>query len=313
MFSYNNAGFCVLGRIVEVLRGKPFDECLRERLFAPLGLTHAAPGPYEAILYRVAVGHLQPGPDDEPRPAPMWALARSNGPAGAMLAMRPRDLLGFAQLHLSGGKAPDGGAVLGTGTVEAMRQPQVKLPPLGMMGDAWGLGWELYDMAGRAVIGHDGGTIGQAAFLRMVPDRDVAVTLLTNGGDVIGLYTALLGHLLRELAGVELPALPRPVAEPEPVGAEEAARYAGSYASDVAELTVSRDGDGRLWLEQVPKGLLADIGGQVERYELVRLTGSTFVPAQARRGVHTPHAFVGDDGTGRALYLHSGRATRRAT
>ena len=25
MFSYNNAGFCVLGRIVEVLRGKPFD------------------------------------------------------------------------------------------------------------------------------------------------------------------------------------------------------------------------------------------------------------------------------------------------
>jgi len=32
MFSYNNAGFCVLGRIIEVLRGKPFDQALREHL-----------------------------------------------------------------------------------------------------------------------------------------------------------------------------------------------------------------------------------------------------------------------------------------
>ena len=46
MFSYNNAGLLVLGRLVEVLRGKPYDECLRERLFQPLGLTHAATGPY---------------------------------------------------------------------------------------------------------------------------------------------------------------------------------------------------------------------------------------------------------------------------
>jgi hypothetical protein len=28
--------------------------------------------------------------------------------------------------------------------------------------------------------------------------------------------------------------------------------------------------------------------------------------------MHIPHAFVGDDGDGRALYLHIGRAVRRA-
>ena len=27
--------------------------------------------------------------------------------------------------------------------------------------------------------------------------------------------------------------------------------------------------------------------------------------------MYLPHAFVGDDGTGRALYLHTGRADRR--
>ena len=57
MWSYNNAAFCVLGRMVEVLRGKPYDAALREHLIEPLGITHAATSPYEAILFRAAVGH----------------------------------------------------------------------------------------------------------------------------------------------------------------------------------------------------------------------------------------------------------------
>src|SRR4051794_11037905 len=74
MFSYNNAGYCVLGRLVEVVRGKPFGACLREHLFTPLGLTHAAYGADEAILFRTAVGHMEPEPDAPLQPAPVWAL-----------------------------------------------------------------------------------------------------------------------------------------------------------------------------------------------------------------------------------------------
>src|SRR3954466_2599146 len=112
MFSYNNAGFCVLGRLVEVLRESTYDECLKERIFAPLGLTHAATGPYDAILHRAAVGHIELEPGAGSQPAPVWALPRSNSPAGAMLAMRPRDLLAFAAMHLEDGKAGDGTQVL---------------------------------------------------------------------------------------------------------------------------------------------------------------------------------------------------------
>jgi CubicO group peptidase (beta-lactamase class C family) len=169
MFSYNNAGYCVLGRIVEVLREKPFDACVREHLFTPLGLTHAANGADEAILYRAAVGHIEPAPGADPQPAPVWSLMRSNAPAGAMLAMRPRDLLAFAQMHVDGGKAADGTRVLSAESVAAMQQRQVELPYLGLMGDAWGLGWEQFDWSGGPVIGHDGSTIGQNAFLRIVP------------------------------------------------------------------------------------------------------------------------------------------------
>ena len=52
------AGFAVLGRLVEVVRAKPYDAVLREQLFTPLGLAHAASDPYEAILHRAAVGHV---------------------------------------------------------------------------------------------------------------------------------------------------------------------------------------------------------------------------------------------------------------
>jgi CubicO group peptidase (beta-lactamase class C family) len=307
-FSYNNAAFCVLGRVVEVLRDKPFGECLREHLFTPLGLTYASPSPYEAILHRAAVGHIQPTPDADPQPAPIWALAPSNAPAGAMLAMRARDLITFARMHFSGGAADDGTTVLSPESVKAMQERQVELPPLGLMGTSWGLGWEIYDWPGGTVIGHDGGTIGQAAMLRLVPDRGVAIALVTNGGNPISVYTELFSHLLRELAGVEMPALPTPPAEPEPF---DATRYVGTDASEVVELTVSQDEDGRVWLEQTPKGILAELGGTSERRELVRLDGDTLVPVQAQMGMHAPHVFVGDDGTGRALYVHNGRATRR--
>jgi CubicO group peptidase (beta-lactamase class C family) len=308
MFSYNNAGYCVLGRVIEVLRGKPFDACVREHLFGPLGLTHAANGADEAILFRAAVGHVQPAPGADPVPAPVWALARSNAPAGSMLTMRARDLLAFARMHLDGGTAADGTAVLSAAGVAAMQQPQVTLPPLGLMGDAWGLGWELFDWPGGPVVGHDGNTIGQAAFLRLVPGRDVAVALLTNGGNPFALYTEIFTRVLRDLAGVDMPPLPVPPAEPETVDVE---RYLGTYTCDVVELVVERDDDGRLWVEQRPRGLMSELGGQVERHELVHLSDDRFIPVQSQLGIHLPHVFVGDDGTGHALYIHSGRAIRR--
>jgi hypothetical protein len=69
------------------------------------------------------------------------------------------------------------------------------------------------------VVGHDGGTIGQSAFLRVVPDAGVAVALLTNGRP-ISLFRELCGGLLAEAAGVELPVEAVPLAEQPPVDPE---------------------------------------------------------------------------------------------
>ena len=184
----------------------------------------------------------------------------------------------------------------------------MELPDLGLIGNAWGLGWEIFDWEGAPVVGHDGGTIGQSAFLRIVPGTGVAVAILTNGGSPVSLYSALMTKILAEIAGVTMPALPVPPAAPVDVDLE---RILGTYSSSVSDSVVRQDEDGRIWLERTMKGIFAELGPAPAPFELVGWNGDSLVPALPERGMHMPHAFVGDDGSGRALYLHTGRADRR--
>ena len=308
MWSYNNAGFTVLGRLVEVLRAKPYDVCLRTHLVEPLGIDHVATSPYEAILFRAAVGHIPPGQDQPEQPAPVWALSRSTIPAGSMLAMNPRTLLAFARMHLDDGRAADGTPVLATGTAARMRAREAVLPELGHFGDSWGLGFERFDTGDGLVVGHDGATIGQYAFLRMVPDAGVAVALLTNGGDAAALFADVGGHVLSELANRRLPVLPTPAADPRRV---DATAYVGTYSCDVADLRVSQDDDGRIWLDETPKGIAVEFGDTPSRSELVHYRDDTLIAVRPDRGMHRLRAFLGAE-TGRASYLHTGRAVARA-
>ena len=176
-----------------------------------------------------------------------------------------------------------------------------------MPGAGWGLGWEIMNDTGT-VIGHDGGTIGQAAFLRVVPDRGVAAVLLTNGGDAASLYLSLLPGLIEDLTGIVLPAPAQVPAACEPF---DASRYLGAYSSHVADLTVTQDAAGRVWLHDTPKNIFTQLGPPSPPRELVHLTGDTLIVREHPGLAHPVYAFLGDDSHGRARYLHGGRATRR--
>ncbi|HUQ59180.1 serine hydrolase domain-containing protein, partial [Lentzea sp.] len=93
VFSYSNSGYTVLGRLVEVLRGKPFHDVLRSELVTPLQLKTVATDVYEAILHRAAIGHT------DGVPATKWAVSYSTAPSGSHLAMSARDLMEFVRLH----------------------------------------------------------------------------------------------------------------------------------------------------------------------------------------------------------------------
>jgi CubicO group peptidase (beta-lactamase class C family) len=254
--SYCNAGYIFLGRLIEVLRGQTWDQVLRERIFVPLGLSTAGTLPEEALLYGAATGHVTP-PGKEQQVAPVWGIFRSCGPAGLIHATA-RDVITFAQLHLADGVSADGTRVLSAESAAAMRQPQIAVPDPYTLGSHWGLSWILMTWDGREVYGHDGNTIGQAAFLRIVPDAGVAVSLLTNGGHTHDLFLDLYDEILGELAGVHVPPRLEPPAERPDV---DLAVHAGRYVREGVEATLTVDGDHLLLKSKATGELSEALGG----------------------------------------------------
>ncbi|WP_350280794.1 serine hydrolase domain-containing protein [Kribbella sp. HUAS MG21] len=301
-FSYNNAGYVVLGRIAEVLLGKPYHQLIRERIAVPLELEHVATIPDEALLYRAALGHVAPKPGDPLRAAPVWSLVHAMAPAGSLLAMTARDLLTFGRAYLDA-------TLLDRATIDGLWEPQIDVPAIGGFAQHWGLGWMIFDVEGGRLYGHDGGTVGQSAFFRLVPDKGVAVALLTNGGSPGALYDDLVGHILRETAGVELPARPVPPTEPVEISPE---LVTGRYAGVLTQSTFTVE-DGEFWVLDEAVGEEARVLiPEPRRTRLVALDDTRLIAAEPERGTHEVIAFR-DPVDGRATYtFRGGRLTRRS-
>jgi CubicO group peptidase (beta-lactamase class C family) len=256
--SYCNTGYSLLGRMLELLDGAVWDAVLRQRLLGPLGLRHTVTLPEEALLHRAAVGHIG-RPGEDPKPTRLWTLQRAAGPAG-LICSTATDVLTFAQLHLDGGTTANGERLLSAGSVAAMQEPQAEIPdPYALGAQHWGLGWFLMDWGGTRLYGHDGGTVGQSAQLRVLPDQGAAVCILMNGGRAPASFARrVLEAVVRPLAGVGPPPPPPP---PEVTPDLDLDRFVGGYERLSCRLEVTRKDDdpGALMLTHTPTGELADL------------------------------------------------------
>jgi CubicO group peptidase (beta-lactamase class C family) len=243
-YSYSNSGFVVLGRIIEILDGQSWDESLRERLVGPLGILRTVTLPEEAILHRAAVGHRSGG-----TPVGVWNLPRGVGPAGLITAAAG-DLLTFARLHLDGGVTAEGKRVVSEAAVTAMQSAGALIPEFSAPGSAVGLGWRLSRWGERTIIGHDGDTIGQSAYLRIDPEAKVAACLLTNATESETLYREVFSEVFGSLTGATMPPPPRPAASGPRTGeAPDLQRHAGHYERVSRQFDVSvREGQLRMTL-----------------------------------------------------------------
>jgi CubicO group peptidase (beta-lactamase class C family) len=296
-YSYCNSGFVLLGRIIEVLDDRVWDDSLRARLIEPLGLTQTVTLPEEAIMHRAAVGHRERPRDDEPVPA--WVLARSLGPAG-LITSSVHDVLAFARMHLDGGVADGGSRVLAEDAAAAMREPQFPIPGAGGDGGHIGLGWRLQDWNGP-VFGHDGNTEGQSAYLRVDPEHRVAACLLTNASNGDPLYERLFAEVFGEYSGLRLPASPAPLAAATDGtgGADLAgagldlARHAGRYERTSRRFDVAVR-DGHLQAVIATTGEIAAVrDSEPERLDLypADTTGDLFVCRSHEDESWTPVSF----------------------
>lgn len=148
----------ILGRLVEVWSGQPFEEFLAERLFGPLGMTDTvfwADGERTdrlTTVYRLddGSGELYPWAIEEVPFTERPALIEG----GVGLLSTVMDYLRFSQMFLNGGTL-DGVRVLEPETVALMTRNHVPdtVMPLSrsgyMAGSGWGLGFNVVLDAGR--------------------------------------------------------------------------------------------------------------------------------------------------------------------
>jgi CubicO group peptidase (beta-lactamase class C family) len=234
VWSYNNSGFYLAGRVIEVLAEKPYETVARELLLEPLGMTSSFFFAADVITHRFAVGHItRQRKSSVARP---WALARCANAAGGLVSS-VEDVLRYARFHLGDGTAGGGTRIVSGESLRAMREPQAEIG--GLDRDAVGIAWMIRDRGGKRVVGHDGGTMGQVARLWIVPEEGFAVVVHTNSDEG--------GHITLDASTAALDAYcgiehsePEPVARPAP----ELQEYLGRYDSQLAEVELEAEDGG---------------------------------------------------------------------
>jgi CubicO group peptidase (beta-lactamase class C family) len=95
---------------------------------------------------------------------------------------------------LFNGVAPNGRRILSDAALAAMREPDSSArSTLASSGSFQGLGWRGFDSRGHRILEHDG---GRHNTLSVVPLRNLAVAVMTNGPGGHGLHDELAGHLI---------------------------------------------------------------------------------------------------------------------
>jgi len=243
-WSYNNAGFSVAGRVIETVTGTSINAAIRDLVFKPLGLAHAGTTAGDFIANRFAVGHLNRA-DNPPALQRPFAPATSVTAGGVGVCIE--DLLSYARFHLGDGRAASGERVLRRETLEQMRTAQLHKQSTD---DDIGIAWHLRTVGGIRTAAHGGTLGGHILLLELVPERNLAIGILTNANVGWRLIQDVERAALKSYAGAAfsmnqaishrglvetLPAVEPLAAQPDP------APYIGRYVRPMNAVVVRAD------------------------------------------------------------------------
>ncbi len=243
-WSYSNTGYNLAAIIVARVSGKSFAEFSRERIFAPLGMTHTSwRDDYTRIVKHRAIAYEQ-GADGYHEDMPFENVHGNGG-----LLTTVGDLLRWNENFVS--------PVVGDKAFIAEEQTP------GRFNDGreheYALGLYVRPYRGVPEVGHSGSTAGYRAYLARYPNQHLSVAVLCNAGNanatqyahsIAELYLgSALGPAPSAPARAPSPAQVRPMTDPE--------QFVGRYFSSEAEteLTVALD-RGQLVMKRRPDSIL---------------------------------------------------------
>ena len=165
-FNYNNADYFVLGRIIERLDGKTYEEALTERILRPLGLKDTGMLHWDAILERLAPTYFFR--DDTKTLVNDMPVYYENWYAAAGMYSTVADLLIFAD-------ALYGGRLTKPESLEKLLTPGLDDYGYGLWSYSFTRDGKKYKVAKRP-----GSVMGANGVLYRLIDRNATIVLLSN-------------------------------------------------------------------------------------------------------------------------------------
>ncbi len=241
-WSYNNAGFNIAARTIEVVTKKPYEQAVQETLLDPLGLKMTYFFPSDILItHRFVVGHSRDG--QKVKVARPWAIGRAGNGVGGVVST-VRDLLKYARFQMGDGKSENGKRVIRQRSLKAMRIPQVDSGGRGQMC----ITWFMRQADGLQIFSHGGATHGQQAGFYYIPEKDFALAILANSDDGGIITDNALKWALKIYFNASIPK-PKPVKRT----ASDLKEYAGRYELPLSAFDL-RVKQGYLVLHELPRG-----------------------------------------------------------
>jgi CubicO group peptidase (beta-lactamase class C family) len=254
---YSNLGMAILGEIVAVAGGEPFDRFIQKNILDPLEMNSTSVIPAGEIRNRIAVGYNRRMPDGSRKRTPFFD---SKGlTSAANIASTAEDLARYASAHMRQG--PVGGKqILKTSSLREMHRVQWLNPG---WGSGWGLGFSVSKSGDRVTFGHGGWAGSHTSNLAVSPDEKVAVVVMTNSDD--GVPSFFASRILTMLA----PAIKKSLPAPAPAAPPDTAawkKYVGRYSDPDGGITDVMVFNGKLMMvgfnyppEENPVGALTEL------------------------------------------------------
>jgi D-alanyl-D-alanine carboxypeptidase len=241
-YFYSNMAFNVIGRLVELCDGRPYQESLVERVFRPVGMSSSRSSLGGSEFAMQSVSYIPAAPDasfhrfDRLREAAAFHEDTSAG----CVASTPADMARYLRCLLRGGVTETGARILSEKGFAAMTSRHVDADEWGPHA-GYGYGIATDTINGDKVLMHTGGMVSFMSAMYLNLSRGIAAFASINAQQgyrpmpVVRFATELLSASKNKLT------LPAPIALPSPERKHDAPssstapqhpQFLGSYVND---------------------------------------------------------------------------------
>jgi CubicO group peptidase (beta-lactamase class C family) len=181
---YSNSNYVVLAEIVAKACGLSFGQCLRQRIFQPLGMNNTrvesdAPAKEETLALNYALTRKTKG-----------IRLLTEGPTGIYSSLND------ISLWL---RAYQAGNIVSKSVAELMTTP-ANSSPLFDNGDRYGMGWVIsVDSAAQGAYSHAGQKDGYRTLISGNPSANINYIILSNGGDFLQTASTEIEYWISEV------------------------------------------------------------------------------------------------------------------